>query len=73
MATSLRPARSTELRPLDVSKGATEHKYPSLYLTNCKDEWCVPQDLMSSIAYQRDGEELLGVSRFYTGDALRRN
>ncbi len=41
MATSLRPARSTELKPLDVGKGATEHKYPSLYLTNCKDELCV--------------------------------
>jgi len=41
MATSLRSARSTELKPLDVGKGATEHKYPSLYLTNCKNELCV--------------------------------
>ena len=41
MATSLSPARSTELKLLDVSKGVTEHRYPSLYLTNCKDELCV--------------------------------
>jgi hypothetical protein len=36
MATSLRLARSTDPKPLDISKGATEHKYPSLYQINTR-------------------------------------